>query len=604
MFRNSRASGELSGDNSDAGSDVENKHKASPASRLRAAMNRLGHSSPPRRRTPLVSESDSDLNPVFSARKSLKDVFSRAMRDTRDSPDAQSLNGGLEKHEDSEDGAIVSDSSLPLSSQATSLQLLKQRLDLPEMSSRLEASRSAARLSTSNQDLHSLLKRAEADSMEDISIETAKATVPNFFHGEEGADYSLNSRSGNYYSKEQEGTTGNRTVPHNEPHSQTPSPSRSPVIGDTTDPHITQLPGPKTPKPPGGWFTPVRPGDRTANIDASSYSYQGRTPAPPGGWRNSPSVSASREMTSKVRFRENELQENTSQVLADLEAELSLDIASTDNAQRAVKLVDSFGRERKFDEAGQEIIPLASSPKLDQSLLQRSASVRIVDSMGNHVDTSATPSAPAQDQNALVTTINSQIVTLKNGLDKVEARHAAHQHRRINKQPITIPHDRILELAMESREARIEREKLLRQSHLVRARDQELSLDLKKLKEQAPVDSKSPVPTQKALRWPIIVILLLFFVLLWLSYSYARAYIRHYFLTDYYDPFFSMVDPVTVRHLPFLQTIVLPGDWKAFTTHGAGQAILRLLPNLGVMNKRILALVTKSVENLAIRLPS
>jgi hypothetical protein len=63
--------------------------------------------------------------------------------------------------------------------------------------------------------------------------------------------------------------------------------------------------------------------------------------------------------------------------------------------------------------------------------------------------------------------------------------HVARQHRRIHKQPISIPHDRILQLAMESREARIEREKLLRQSHLVRTRNQELSLDLKKLKEQA-----------------------------------------------------------------------------------------------------------------------
>jgi hypothetical protein len=106
MFRNSRVSSEHSGDNSDPGSDVENKYKASPASRLRAAMNRLGHSSPPRRRAPLVSESDSDLNPVFSARKSLKDVFSRAMRDTKDSPEAQSQNGGIDQQEDTEDGAM------------------------------------------------------------------------------------------------------------------------------------------------------------------------------------------------------------------------------------------------------------------------------------------------------------------------------------------------------------------------------------------------------------------------------------------------------------------------------------------------------------------
>lgn len=51
--------------------------------------------------------------------------------------------------------------------------------------------------------------------------------------------------------------------------------------------------------------------------------------------------------------------------------------------------------------------------------------------------------------------------------------------RRIVKQQ-AIPHDRILELAMESRGARIERERLQRQSHLVRAREEALSNEVKK----------------------------------------------------------------------------------------------------------------------------
>ena len=89
-------------DGSEAGSDGD---KASPASRLRAAMSRLGPSSPPERQPAPPSESDSDLNPVFSARKSLKDVFSRAMRDTRDSPDSKSpsLNNTSNKDEEEPD---------------------------------------------------------------------------------------------------------------------------------------------------------------------------------------------------------------------------------------------------------------------------------------------------------------------------------------------------------------------------------------------------------------------------------------------------------------------------------------------------------------------
>ena len=46
----------------------------------------------------------------------------------------------------------------------------------------------------------------------------------------------------------------------------------------------------------------------------------------------------------------------------------------------------------------------------------------------------------------------------------------------------SIPHGRILQLAMDSRTARIERERLRRQSHLVRARTEELSTQLTELK--------------------------------------------------------------------------------------------------------------------------
>lgn len=52
--------------------------------------------------------------------------------------------------------------------------------------------------------------------------------------------------------------------------------------------------------------------------------------------------------------------------------------------------------------------------------------------------------------------------------------------RKVIKQQ-AIPHERILELAMESREARIERERLLRQSHLVRSREEVLSKQVEKL---------------------------------------------------------------------------------------------------------------------------
>ena len=62
-------------------------------------------------------------------------------------------------------------------------------------------------------------------------------------------------------------------------------------------------------------------------------------------------------------------------------------------------------------------------------------------------------------------------------------RHESFRIRRVGKQS-SVPHERILQLAMDSRAARIERERLLRQSHLVRAREEELSAQLMKLQSR------------------------------------------------------------------------------------------------------------------------
>jgi hypothetical protein len=176
---------------------------------------------------------------------------------------------------------------------------------------------------------------------------------------------------------------------------------------------------------------------------------------------------------------------------------------------RAVTLVDSFGRERKFDENGDEMaLPPVREPQETQPRKQ-SASVRLVDSMGNEL---APPSFASQDASSdvgeydnavLVSKIEGNIATLKQGFEKAESRyavgcactckspathcwvirHESFRIRRVGKQS-SVPHERILQLAMDSRAARIERERLLRQSHLVRAREEELSVQLSKLQSR------------------------------------------------------------------------------------------------------------------------
>jgi hypothetical protein len=87
----------------DLDSDRE-EELASPASRLRAAMSRLGPSSPQKKGAVAVastSETESDPDPIFSARRSLKDVFSRAMRNPDDSPKLNSkFEGDLDADEE------------------------------------------------------------------------------------------------------------------------------------------------------------------------------------------------------------------------------------------------------------------------------------------------------------------------------------------------------------------------------------------------------------------------------------------------------------------------------------------------------------------------
>lgn len=87
--------------------------------------------------------------------------------------------------------------------------------------------------------------------------------------------------------------------------------------------------------------------------------------------------------------------------------------------------------------------------------------------------------------------------------------------------------------------------------------------------------------------------------------SSARAYIRHYFLTSYYDPFFPIVDPTPLQQLPFLRYTFLPSSWKAFNTHKTGQILLDLFSRLERANRHVLSFISKPlVDVVDIKLPS
>jgi hypothetical protein len=84
----------------------------------------------------------------------------------------------------------------------------------------------------------------------------------------------------------------------------------------------------------------------------------------------------------------------------------------------------------------------------------------------------------------------------------------------------------------------------------------------------------------------------------------ARAYVRYYFLTGYYDPFFATVDPASLQRIPFAQLIRLPRRWGLFNVQTAGQAILARLSGAEGVSRHVMALVSKPLTELDVKLPS
>lgn len=96
--------------------------------------------------------------------------------------------------------------------------------------------------------------------------------------------------------------------------------------------------------------------------------------------------------------------------------------------KKGITLVDSFGRERKFEADGTEIAlpPVAGSKDLSPS--KRAPSVRVVDSLGNQIrPTTDSPDVSSDygelDKAAVVARMSVKISDIKQDLEGVEARY-------------------------------------------------------------------------------------------------------------------------------------------------------------------------------------
>ena len=217
--------------------------------------------------------------------------------------------------------------------------------------------------------------------------------------------------------------------------SRTPSPVKGPAnlpeppSSDVETDASFILPTTKTPKPPGGWFTPSRGKANTTAMDSPSNATFSQTPAPPGAWKGTPMFSQARKSILKVRFDNTSAVPTNTNLLSQNAAQGQRDISDSEDidsvAARAVTLVDSFGRERKFDENGDEMDLSPVQDSHETPSRRPNGSVRLVDSMGNELNLA---SLASQDVSSDLgdysnVSLDGNVAGLKQTLETVEARY-------------------------------------------------------------------------------------------------------------------------------------------------------------------------------------
>lgn len=273
---------------------------------------------------------------------------------------------------------------------------------------------------STDQDLRRLLETAQANGESDISTDTAKpashirepalddeestTTIP--LHLASPKDTVSTPRRNNSSS----GPSGSHKASQ-------PNGSYLSDDDQSSSIHQTII---KTPRAPGGWVTPSR---TAIGSDPSLSMAVGQTPAPPGAWKATP-LAAERKGILKVRFDESTAMDNTNKVSQDTTNALNQGNGTTSDVDdepglaRAVRLVDSFGRERRFDDNGEEIgLPPVSLAK-ELSMSKRSPAVRLVDSMGNELD----PSVSSPDNTSDLAEMNGHEILAKMSTRFADAR--------------------------------------------------------------------------------------------------------------------------------------------------------------------------------------
>ncbi|KAF7315261.1 hypothetical protein MIND_00040500 [Mycena indigotica] len=304
----------------------------------------------------------------------------------------------------------------------------------------------------------------------------------------------------------------------------------------------------KTPKPPGGWYTPAKadsesdsqyegglatPGPSLSRASA----FPAVTPHAPGGWINTPM----RKSVLQVRFDEkpSELELSATEESVNGHSEEVSDIglatpveekdhfnerppetpppvspAKSPRRSPTIHFVDAFGRSTKPSPK--------QSRKSKNSLKNRKNSVRYLDAMGQETKTEIKEEvmvAPLDKSNAL-NFVRNGVSDLASGLDDMD----------LSADMSELDKERILELNNESRAARAARNDL-EEAY----RRQSAQLRASMLRSKLAIETvRSPSP--RIWLWSILIMSQALFI--FLLYRYQTRKVHELYLTTYYDPLY------------------------------------------------------------------
>ncbi|KIJ49697.1 hypothetical protein M422DRAFT_246768 [Sphaerobolus stellatus SS14] len=365
----------------------------------------------------------------------------------------------------------------------------------------------------------------------------------------------------------------------------------------------------KTPRPPGAFGTPYpnnnrrdehypteeppNPANETGRFGMQGVSLM-MTPAPPGAFKQTPASTRLRGIL-KVRFdgdREVDGEsvkpnaglppDGPSSLPSPSSGEVPLNLSPS--RRHKLRMVDEYGRVRRFTEAGEEIVlDRKGAPSLpingaDDTTLtpRRRAKMRQVDAFGNEITETDVqkeeikPKAESNDKGSISKRKKGAYSHIAKSLEELQKELAEEEHALSSvlataEQP---DNGRLVDLATVSKTARVERDKLAQKLQHEKSAEGDLTSgffvarNLRRLPSAAEISGRTLWWHRK---WRMaVIIILLEIILLIMGYRLAFMHAKYIWLKTYFDPFFPALYVYKARPSLLNRFGALPLDWSVF----------------------------------------